>query len=483
MSKQFSFKRISRRNFVKTTGAAAAATFGFQYVPSNVWGVNSKPSIAGIGAGGKGRVDLQGSDKAGFQVVALSDVVDVRKMAAGFANTNRKYRSMEDVRNRYSGTEFYKDYRVLIEEMGDKIDAVTVSTPDHHHFHASALAMKAGKHVYCQKPLTHGIWEARKLTELAAETGVKTQMGNQAHANSHMRRVIELLRAGIIGKVTEIHAWTNRPVWPQGFKKAPEKQAVPEWLDWEQWCGPAPYVDYNSVIAPFSWRGWWDYGTGALGDMACHIMDMGYWALQPGAPRSVSAEQNGATELSPPINSKITWDFGPSQYTSKKGFKYHWYDGYLQAHFDREKWQLVKESNEYNHPDTDVLEGQSFKDFGSVIIGEEGKLFFHRAKQNWIVKTSSKVDGFEWPEPSIPRAEDNDNYQEWIDAIHGKVQRGQGDFSYSGPFTETVLLGVLAQRNPGEKLQWNSKKLEVKGRPELKKLIQRKYRKGWEIDV
>ena len=184
MSKQFSFKRISRRNFVKTTGAAAAATFGFQYVPSNVWGVNSKPSIAGIGAGGKGRVDLQGSDKAGFQVVALSDVVDVRKMAAGFANTNRKYRSMEDVRNRYSGTEFYKDYRVLIEEMGDKIDAVTVSTPDHHHFHASALAMQAGKHVYCQKPLTHGIWEARKLTEIANLTQCRSHPIHSEHASS-----------------------------------------------------------------------------------------------------------------------------------------------------------------------------------------------------------------------------------------------------------------------------------------------------------
>ena len=330
--------------------------------------------------------------------------------------------------------------------------------------------------------MTHGIWEARKLTEIAAETGVKTQMGNQAHANAHMRRCVELIRAGIIGKVQEIHSWTNRPVWPQGFKKAPEEQEVPEWLDWDLWCGRLPFVEYSDVIAPFSWRGWWDYGTGALGDMACHIMDMGYWALMPGAPKTVYAEENGATELSPPINSKIRWDFGPSKYTDKKGFKYFWYDGYTQAHFDREKWQLVKESNEYNHPGKDVLEDQSFKDFGSVIIGTEGKMFFHRAKNNWLVKPNNRREMFD-PEESIPRAANNDNYLEWIEAINGKVERGQSDFSHAGPFTEVVLLGVLAQRNPKQKLRWNSKKMEVKGRPELKKFIQRPYRKGWEIDV
>ena len=170
--------------------------------------------------------------------------------------------------------------------MGDKVDAVTVSTPDHHHFHASVMAMQAGKHVYCQKPLTHGIWEARMMAQIASQTGVKTQMGNQAHANDHMRRCVELIRAGIIGKVKEIHAWTNRPIWPQGFHSPPAKEAVPAAIDWNQWIGPAPWVDYSHLIAPFSWRGWWDYGTGALGDMACHIMDMGYWAMQTrGSPK------------------------------------------------------------------------------------------------------------------------------------------------------------------------------------------------------
>jgi predicted dehydrogenase len=478
-----SSKAISRRSFGKLAGVSAAATFGFQFIPSHAWGQLTKPTLAGIGSGGKGKADIGGSDYAGFHIVALADVVVGKKID----KPTRKLKSVAEMQERYNEANLYSDYREMLDAMGDKIDAVTVSTPDHHHFHASVLAMQAGKHVYCQKPLCHGIWEARTMTRIAKETGIKTQMGNQAHANDHMRRCIELIRSGIIGKVKEVHAWTNRPVWPQGFAKAPEKQPVPEWLDWEQWIGPAPWVDYNEVIAPFAWRGWHNYGTGALGDMACHIMDMGYWALMPGAPKSVKAEQNGGTELSPPINSIIEWEFGPSQYVAKDGLKYVWYDGYVDATFDRKSWTLKKASNEYNHPGPEVLEGKSFKDFGSVIIGEEGKLFFHRQRNNWIVETSSKIDNFEWPKPSIHRAggpsDKNANYVEWMDAIKGKVDDGLSGFHHAGPFTEVVLLGVIAQRNSGQKLEWNSKKMEIKGRPDLKKLIQRDYRKGWEIKV
>ncbi|HIG30847.1 MAG TPA: Gfo/Idh/MocA family oxidoreductase [Verrucomicrobiales bacterium] len=472
-------KGISRRHFSNLTGKAATAIFGFQFIPSHAWGQLTKPVLGAIGSGGKGRSDISGSDQAGFQVAALCDVVDGTRLDVN----GKRFRSIVEARKTYSKTRFFTDYREMLASMGDRIDAVTVSTPDHHHFHASVLAMKAGKHVYCQKPLTHGIWEARMMAQVAQETGVKTQMGNQAHANDHMRRCAELIRAGVIGKVKEVHAWTNRPIWPQGFKTAPEKQPVPKWLDWEQWIGPAPWVDYNQKIAPFTWRGWWDYGTGALGDMACHIMDLGYWALLPGSPKSVMAHQEGATELSPPINSKIVWEFGPSPSTSADGFKYFWYDGYINAHFDRSTWNLVKDSNEYNHPDNDVLDGMSFKDFGCVIIGEEGKLFFNRGRNTWVVKASRKIDGFVWPDQSIPRARKQNNYLEWMDAIQGRVERGQSGFHHTGPFTETILLGVLAQRVPDTKLVWNAERMEVKGRPELKKFIQRPYRQGWQIEV
>lgn len=437
-----------------------------------------KPALAGIGAGGKGRADLAGSQKAGFQVVALVDVVDATKLK-NF--DNKRLKGIAETRRGYSDTRFFHDYREMFAELGDKVDAVTVSTPDHHHFHASVMAMKAGKHVYCQKPLTHSIQEARLLAQIAKEAGVKTQMGNQAHANDHMRDCVEAIRAGIIGRVSEIHAWTNRPIWPQGFKTPPSGDTVPEGIDWKQWIGPAPNVDYSPKIAPFAWRGWWDYGTGALGDMACHIMDMGYWAMGLPAPKSVTASQHGATALSPPINSKITWDFEPTEYSAEDGFRYYWYDGYLDAHFDRSTWNLVKNAKDYNHPSADVLEDQSFEKFGSVIVGEKGKLFFHRGK-TWITSPSSLKEEFRAPDKELHRA-GGDNYSEWMDAVTGRIEQSASHFGNAGPLTETVLLGVLAQRVPDTHLIWNHRDMEVDGRPDLKKYIQREYADGWAIEV
>ncbi|MCA9066575.1 MAG: Gfo/Idh/MocA family oxidoreductase, partial [Planctomycetaceae bacterium] len=295
--------RLSRRDFSRATVFGAASTlFSVNVLRSGARGILQRPALAGIGAGGKGRTDIQESSKVGFEIAALVDIIDAKKLS----QVDGRLKSMAQVREDYGNARFFTDYRQMLSDMGDRIDAVTVSTPDHHHFHASVMAMQAGKHVYCQKPLTHGIWEARMMTQVAQQTGVKTQMGNQAHANDHMRRCIELIHSGVIGQVKEIHAWTNRPIWPQGFASAPAAEKVPVGIDWEQWIGPAPAVEYSSKIAPFAWRGWWNYGTGALGDMACHIMDLGYWAMMPGSPVAVTAQQHGATELSPPINSRIT---------------------------------------------------------------------------------------------------------------------------------------------------------------------------------
>ncbi len=482
MSKRTSSTKSTRRNFSKKIGLAAGASsvFGFQFVPSHVWGANSRIQLAGIGSGGKGKVDIAESAKVGMHVAALVDVVNTERLSISGADKGAKklksrLASMGQTRKAFPDAKFYGDYREMIHDMGDKIDAVTVSTPDHHHFHAAILAMKAGKHVYCQKPLTHGIWEARTLAKVAKETGVQTQMGNQAHANSHMRRAVELLRAGILGKVKEVHAWTNRPVWPQGFDAPPPAAPVPVGIDWEQWIGPAPEVDYSPKIAPFAWRGWWNYGTGALGDIACHIMDMSYWGLELGSPKTIKAIQEGGSELSAPINSTITYDF------AEKGVKYFWYDGQKGARFDDENWRLIP--GEFNRPDDRILEGVDYKKYGSVVIGERGKLFFNRFRDTWFLKPGSSLDGFNYPEQSIPRARNDNNYAEWLDAIEGKVEHGQSYFGYAGPFTETVLLGSIAQRNPGEKLKWDSEKLEFKGRPDLKKQIRRDYREGWKIEV
>lgn len=480
MSKRHeTMNQVSRRQFTKTAAAGFGAAAGFHFFPSLAQKRVEKPTLAGIGAGGKGRTDIEQCAKAGFEVVALVDVIDARKLA----KIEGRLKSMAQTREAYPEADFYTDYREMLSELGDKVDAVTVSTPDHHHFHASVMAMQQGKHVYCQKPLTHGIWEARKMTEIAAASGVKTQMGNQAHANDHMRRCVEWIRAGVVGKVQEIHAWTNRPIWPQGFAKAPAKEPVPTGIDWQQWVGPAPWVDFSPQIAPFSWRGWWNYGTGALGDMACHIMDLGFWSMQARAPRTVTAQQYGATDLSPPINSIITWDFGPTAHSDPDGFVFKWYDGYIDAHFDRQRWQLVKNSNEYNHPGEDVLEGRDFKDFGSVIIGTEGKLFFHRQKQNWEFSPGKSQQELDAVDQSIARAPGENNYREWLAAIEGSVDQGESNFGLAGPMTETILLGVLAQRVPDVVLRWNADQMEVVGRPELNRFIRRNYRDGWEISV
>lgn len=469
----------SRRSFVKTAAATAFATqFGARYIPAHSFGKMEKPALAGIGAGGKGKSDISQSKDAGFDIAALVDVVDATRLGTV---TNKRLKSMGQVREAYPNARFYADYREMLSELGDRIDAVTVSTPDHHHFHASSLAMQMGKHVYCQKPLTHSIWEARTLRQLAETTGVKTQMGNQAHANDHMRECVELIRAGVVGKVKEIHAWTNRPIWPQGFATPPPKETTREAINWEQWIGPAPWVEYSEKIAPFAWRGWWDYGTGALGDMACHIMDMGYWAMGLPTPQSVTASQQGATALSPPISSKIIWEYGPNEFSTKDGFKYFWYDGYVDATFDRENWQLSRNGNEYNHPDEEVLDGESFKEYGSVIIGEKGKLFFNRNRK-WIVKPAELKAATAAPDPYIARANGN-NYAEWLDAITGKIDQSQSCFSQSGPLTEAILLGVIAQRTPDTKLKWDAESMEIKGHPELKKYIQREYRDGWQPKV
>ncbi len=473
-------KKLTRRTFAK---GAAAAAFGFQVVPSRVFGANDRITLAGIGTGGKGAVDIAGADKAGFQIVALCDVVDASK-----GRTLGREAALTGTRRKFPQAAFYQDWREMLDKEPG-IDAVTVSTPDHVHAMASIAAMKKGKHVYCQKPLTHDIWEARMMTKVARETGVKTQMGNQAHAHTNMRRMVELVRAGIIGDVKEVHTWTNRPIWPQAMPHYPKKEEVPAHIDWDLWVGPAPFHDYSPKIHPFNWRGYWDYGTGALGDMACHDMDMSFWALGLGSPTSVEAISSGPTAVSPPIWSTITYQF-PAR-GKQPPVKYLWYDGYRDAVFNEEKWALVnkddptKKPSLRNTPPEDILEGQNpateNKGYGSILVGTRGKLFYSRAKDDWFVKPSSKLDGFDFPAPTLQRARDNDPYKEFYDSIE-KDGQALGNFDYSGPFSETVLLGNLAVKL-GKKIHWDGPNMKATNAPEADALIRRTYRKGWEITL
>ncbi|MCB1063116.1 MAG: Gfo/Idh/MocA family oxidoreductase, partial [Verrucomicrobiae bacterium] len=227
---------ISRRKVIKgAAAAAAAATWNFQVVPSRVFGANDRIRLGAIGTGGKGASDIAGSAGAGFEIGALCDVVDVM----AYPNVDGRLKSLSGARRNFPNAPFYRDWREMLEKEAGNIDAVTVSTPDHMHAHATIAAMRKGLHCYTQKPLTHGIWEARAVTKVAKETGVVTQMGNQAHAENHMRRCVELVRAGVIGKVKEVHVWTNRPIWPQAIPAFPEAEEAPKHIDWDLWIGPA----------------------------------------------------------------------------------------------------------------------------------------------------------------------------------------------------------------------------------------------------
>ena len=465
----------SRRTFIKV---AATTAFACNYVPSQVFGANSRINVAGIGVGGKGSSDVMGADKHGAKIVALCDV-----------DLSRGARLIDFFTENDDKVKVYKDFRKMLEEMDKDIDAVTVSTPDHVHAPASLLAMQMGKHCYTQKPLTWSVHEARLMTEVAAKKAVVTQMGNQAHAGEPIRRAVELINAGIIGDVTEAHVMTNRPIWPQGMSSFPVKADIPKHLDWDLWLGPAPKRDFAKGILPFNWRGWWDYGTGALGDMACHIMDMAYWALDLGSPDSVVAQSGGNTEVSAPKWSVVTYQF-PAR-GKKPPVMLKWYDGrdgdepVVPA---KELWEGVEL---YKRNKDGKFTGSS--KYGSILVGTKGTLYFNRSNTNFVVKhldgaitTGEKgyldfvKEGFKAPEPTLARTKDED--YEWVNAIRSGGPQPLSNFAQSGPFSETVLLGNVDIRS-GEKIEWDAKNLKARGNPDADKYIRRQYRKGWELPV
>ena len=291
----------TRRAFLAAATTASTVAFtgihrvnAAQVVPRKI-SPNEKINIAGIGVGGKGFDDIMSCRRE--NIVALCDPDEERAGEAHYRVKDAKH---------------YKDYRKMLDEMGDQIDACTISTPDHTHAPAAYLAMNLGKHVYVQKPMAHTVAEIRLLTKTAAEKGVITQMGNQGHCGDGVRELCEMLWSGVIGKVTEAHIWTNRPIWAQGMAENPPEQPVPPTLDWDLWIGSAPMRPYNKAYVPWVWRGWWDFGCGAIGDMACHIMDPAFWSLKLYEAQSYSVEvvnQEGMTAVSPPLKSVIKYEF------------------------------------------------------------------------------------------------------------------------------------------------------------------------------
>ena len=438
--------RITRRRFLKA-GVALAGAAAFPSVwPRSVLGANEKLDIAGIGVGGKGESDV--SCCASENIVALCDV-DAKNAAPTFA--------------RFPTAKRYTDYRKMLDEVKG-IDAVTVSTPDHTHAHAALTALRLGKHVYCQKPLTHSIYEARLLTETAREKKVATQMGNQGHAQPETRRLAEIVRAGVLGKVREAHVWTDRPIWPQGIDRPTDTPAVPDTLDWELWLGPAPRRPYHSAYVPFKWRGFWDFGTGALGDMGCHNMGLPFLALDLRDPTTVEAVSSGINAETAPKWSVITYEF--AERGGRPPVKLIWYDG-------------------GKKPPADVLKGQPAVPNGVLLLGEKDSLFVPNYWGAGSLLSGRKAEDLKDIPQTLPRIpggeDDNDlaHHVEWIAAAKGGP-RPLSSFEDSGPLTEMVLLGNLALR-VGKKIDWDAKAMKARNAPEAASFIHREYRKGWEV--
>jgi len=396
---------------------------------------NEKIRFACIGVGGKGTSDSADAGRNG-DVVAICDIDDKNLDRAATAFPNAKK---------------YNDFRKLLEEMGPNIDAVTVSTPDHTHAAASLMAMRMGKHCFTQKPLTHTLYEARRMSEVAKENKVATQMGNQGTANSGLREAAAIVQSGAIGNVKEVHVWTNRPIWPQGGPRPPEAEC-PKYVHWDEWLGPAAWRPFAIGYHPFAWRGWWDYGTGALGDMACHTLNMPYMALSLQHPTSVEAQQSGHNKESYPKWSIIKYEF--PAIASRPAVTMTWYDG-------------------GKKPDASLFDGEKVDKAGALLIGDKGKLY---APGDYA--ESFKLLGVDKPKVEFPVSPGH--FTEFAQAIKGGKPAMSNFPDYSGPLTEIVLLGNLAVWSD-KKVEWDAKNLKATNSPELDAIIRPTYREGYTL--
>ncbi len=442
-------ERRSRRRFLQTTAGSALGVLAAPWVGAGILGANERLNIAGIGVGGKGASDV---DHCSSQnIVALCDV-DATRAKVNF--------------DRFEKAKRFTDFRRLFDEMASQIDAVTVSTPDHTHTIISMTAMRLGKHVYCQKPLTHSIHEARLMRETATQTGIATQMGNQGHSHSYTRRLIELIQGGALGFVREVHVWTDRPIWPQGIERPKDRPKVPSDLDWDLWLGPARERPYHPAYVPFNWRGFWDFGTGALGDMACHNMDLAFTALDLRDPVTVEAKTSPVNDETAPKWSIITYHF-PKR-GDGQAVKLTWYDG-------------------GKKPPAGLVKGAELATNGSILVGDKDTLYVPHYWGGGRFVSGAKVSDFDSIRQSIPRrggAEDDrildrEHHLEWIEACKGGAA-ARSNFDYSGPLTESVLLGNLAVRT-GEKIEWDAENLVAKNSERASRLVRGAYREGWSL--
>lgn len=450
---------ISRRSFLATSskvlGAAALAPL---VLPQNAFGANERLSVAWIGLGGQGARDLRRTLRSGVDLVAVCDC-DVAQMD-------------RDVLSGYPDVKRYRDFREMFAQEGDRIDAVGISTTDHTHFPAAVMAIHQGKHVFVQKPLTHSIWEARTLREMAVEKGVVTQMGNQGHASEGARLVKEWVEAGLVGDIREVIVWTNRPAEGVGFGVKPQIEfpppmAPPGSLDWNLWLGPSTVdVGYHTSFHPSQWRRWWDFGAGGLGDIGCHTIDTAYWALDLGFPTKIEVEMND--EVNPihtPLGSVVTFHF-PAR-GAKPPVRVKWYEGPSRPF------------------PPDGFDSELHEEGGMILVGENGGIWHPEMRPDSprLYPESKWVDYRADPSLRVPRSIPRVKggiTGDWVDSIR-EGRRACSDFEYSGPLTELILLGTLAIRT-GNPVRWDGDALEVLGNSEAATLVKTEARPGWRVE-
>ncbi|HIF01141.1 MAG: Gfo/Idh/MocA family oxidoreductase [Pirellulaceae bacterium] len=441
---------LSRRNFLADSLVSGAALATAWHVnPAVTAASNSsleKLNIAAIGTGNRAAADIAGC--ASQNIVALADI-----------DSN----FLDAASGKYKGARRYTDFRVLLETEGDKLDAVIVGTPDHTHAPAAAMAMRMGKHTYCEKPLTHTVYEARKLAELAAENDVVTQMGTQIHAGDNYRRVVEAIQSGTIGPVREVHVWVG--VDYSGGKLL--KTSPPRGVDWDLWLGPAQKREYVEstingkleTVHPFHWRWFWDYGSGGLGDFGCHYMDLAHWALKLKHPTSISA--TGPQQDDEATTSGIVVEYEYPKRGDLPPVKLKWYDG-------GKKPDVLSRYKDQNGKPLNWGGGQLF-------VGDRGAIISNYSSN--LLLPQSNGDQLQRPEPYIPKSIGHHN--EWIEAIKTGGST-TCNFDYSGALTEAVLLGVVSYRS-GETLEWDAKNLEVTNSKKAQDMIHKEYRNGWTL--
>jgi predicted dehydrogenase len=466
--------QLTRRTFLKRS-ALAAGVFGA--APFNILtaeNAGDKIRCVQIGCGGRG-TSAHLAAILNENIPAIVDVDEKRHVAV------KKW--MEGKGIEAEKVQVFTDYRRMFDKIGKQIDAVFIATPNHHHALPAMIAMQLGKHVYCEKPVCHDIAEARALRKMAAKTKVATQMGNQGHCEEGYRKLCEYIWAGVIGKVTETHSWTDRANGGEGPR--PPTQPVPAGLHWDEWIGPAPYRDFHEDIHPHEWHGWYDFGNGSIGNMGCHVLDGVFWALKCDHPTSIEAEQlRGGSDERYPLGSRVRWDI-PAR-GDMPAFKAYWYEGLNETTTDKPQGTLRAARGDARnfpkvlldlraqYPDEEVDRGDS----GTLYVGDKGVIYTGTYGDRMHIVPYQKMKETPEPPKTLPRPKNI--FVDFLDAIRAGKRETAVPFEYGTRLTEFALLGNLAMKaGLHKKVMWDGPKMKVTNMPELNAWVKRPYRKGW----